>query len=273
VLWAVVVVAFFSLSQSKLHQYILTAIVALGILVARVFAHGFERSDGLAARLVLRGTVLLAVLSAGAALFFATAQADPTWLARVSNLKGSSLEQWARVFGPMIAPLVALALLAVVARWRRDLRLAFAAFACLPLLVLTLGFGALQNYSQHKSSAALAAHLRALPRETEIVVVECFPTGLPFHLKRYVTLVTKDGRELPSNYIMYTIGLSRPWPERIVPTEELDRWLAARTHPIYLVTQKRGQAKLQEIAARRGVTIEDLPLETQGVLLPPSAGH
>ena len=63
--WAIVVVVFFSTSQSKLPGYILTAVVALSVLVARVFAAALGEGDsptsGLAARrLVLRATLVLA---------------------------------------------------------------------------------------------------------------------------------------------------------------------------------------------------------------------
>ena len=45
VVWAIVVVLFFSVSQSKLPGYILTAVVALGILTARVFAMALNNNS------------------------------------------------------------------------------------------------------------------------------------------------------------------------------------------------------------------------------------
>ena len=62
--WVLVAVVFFSVSQSKLPGYVLTAVVALGILVARVLDLAFEQPDGRARRLVIRGAIALAVIAA-----------------------------------------------------------------------------------------------------------------------------------------------------------------------------------------------------------------
>ena len=50
IVWAIVVVCFYlSISQSKLPGYILTAVMALGILTARVFAMALDNGAGRAA--------------------------------------------------------------------------------------------------------------------------------------------------------------------------------------------------------------------------------
>ena len=65
---AVVVVLFFSLSKSNLPEYVLPGVVALGILVARLFALAWERPGGAASRLVRRGALLMSGVSAAIAL-------------------------------------------------------------------------------------------------------------------------------------------------------------------------------------------------------------
>jgi 4-amino-4-deoxy-L-arabinose transferase-like glycosyltransferase len=70
VVWSIVVVLFFSVSQSKLPGYILTAVMALGILTARVFVMALNNSSGRASRILWRGTIPLLLLSTIAALIF-----------------------------------------------------------------------------------------------------------------------------------------------------------------------------------------------------------
>jgi len=93
------------------------------------------------------------------------------------------------------------ALLAGIARWRGDVRLAFATFVLLPCLVLLAGRDGLQHYAETKSTQPFVEKIPALPPRAEIACLECFPTGLPFYLKRCVTVVSTDGKELTSQQL------------------------------------------------------------------------
>ena len=61
-IWSVVVVVFFSISQSKLPGYILSVAVSGGILVARLFDAALATPDGRPARLVGRATLMFAMV-------------------------------------------------------------------------------------------------------------------------------------------------------------------------------------------------------------------
>src|ERR1051325_4246185 len=68
VTWAVTVVIFFSLSKSKLPGYILSVAVPFAMLVARTFSTALGNRLGPAARIIHRGTLLLAILSLSLAI-------------------------------------------------------------------------------------------------------------------------------------------------------------------------------------------------------------
>jgi hypothetical protein len=73
----------------------------------------------------------------------------------------------------------------------------------LPVLSLPVaGLPLLGAIGRDRSSAELAAAMRpSLGDRTEIVAVGTYPLSLPFYLRRTLTLVTADGRELTSNYV------------------------------------------------------------------------
>jgi hypothetical protein len=165
-------------------------------------------------------------------------------------------------------------LLAAIARWARNTRLAFAAFLSVPLLLLTCHFDLLSRYAQTRSSRSLAESIpTALPPDTELACLKCLPHGLPFYLKRLVTVLSDDGTELTSNYVLFTLNSGKPWPERIVPLTERDHWLATRTHPVYLLAKERNLEMLNAIAANYGVDVAALGSGYWAALLPNPERH
>ena len=112
ILWAVVVVVFFSLSQSKRPGYILPAIVAFAALTARLFDHALAESEGRAIRLVLRGTMWIALLSTSAAAALSLNLGRPD---RLQALLGFESNEFGRL-QPDLGVLVVSVL--VVASWR-----------------------------------------------------------------------------------------------------------------------------------------------------------
>ena len=265
VVWSIVVVVFFSLSQSKLPGYILTALVALGVLTARLFASALENRDGRAARIVLRASLALLVLSATAGVALGVFISDAEHMADVRH---KLFELFLPTLPPLALSLGGVAALAGLARWTRDTRIAFAAFLSLPLLLVTVNFDLLTLYAQTRSSRDLAQSIPALPPDTEIACLRCLPNGLPFYLKRLVTVVSDDGGELTSNYVLFTLNSSRTWPERIVPQAQMDQWLANRDHPIYLLAKERDLAQLRSVAESHGVPLADLGSNYWAALLP-----
>jgi 4-amino-4-deoxy-L-arabinose transferase-like glycosyltransferase len=269
IVWAVTVVLFFSVSQSKLPGYILTAVLALGVLTARVFALALVKSSVRAARIVLHGTIPLLLLSTSAALLISLVAFDPELLAGKFQFKDG-------VFKLLIPGLPALsitfgivALLAALALRTRNTRLVFAAFISFPILFLSVNFDLLTLLAQIRSSHSLAQQIPAtLPPSVELACMECLPNGLPFYLKRLVTVLSIDGRELTSNYVEFTLNSGKPWPEGIVPVKEMAQWLATRNHPVYLLAKQDYLTVLKTIAKQYGVEVTELGFNYWAALLP-----
>lgn len=274
VVWAIVVVLFFSVSQSKLPGYILTAVMALGVLTARVFAMALNNSARQAARIVWHGTMPLLVLSTIAALLLGMVTFNPELLKSRLTFEHELFDLFIPTFLPMAISFGIVALLSTLALWTRNTRLIFAAFISLPLLLLTVNFDLLVLYGQTRSSRSLAENISTtLPPTAELVCIECLPHGLPFYLKRLVTVLSSDGNELASNYISFTLNSGKPWPEGIVPKGQWHHWLATRTHPVYLLAKKSHLALLKEIALERGVAVVDMGSNYSAALLPTPVGH
>ncbi len=274
VIWAFVVVLFFSISQSKLPGYILTAVMALGILTARVFALALNNSNGQAARIVWHSTIPLLLLSIIAALLVGAIAFNPDILKSRLISKQAAFDLFIPTLLPMALLFGFVALLSAVALWTRNTRLIFAAFISFPLLLLTVNFDVLSLYAQSRSSRSLAEKIPStLPPETELVCMECLPHGLPFYLKRLVTVLTRDGKELTSNYVIFTLNSGKSWPEGVVPVAQWHQWLSTRTHPVYLLAKKDHLPQLKEIALERMVEVVDLGSNYWAALLPTPAGN
>ena len=274
VVWAIVVVLFFSVSQSKLPGYILTAVMALGILTARVFAAALNNKNGRAARILRHGTIPLLLLSAIAALVLGFIAVNPDIL----KSRFTSSNELFGLYLPTLLPLALsfgiVALLSTIALWTWNTRLIFAAFISFPVLLLTVNFDVLSIYAQTRSSRNLAENIpTTLPLATELVCMECLPNGLPFYLKQLVTVLSTAGDELTSNYVIFSLHSGKPWPEGIVPIAQWHDWLSTRTHPVYLIADKSLLTVLKSIAENRGVDVEDLGSNYWAVLLPTPTGN
>ena len=208
------------------------------------------------------------------AVLLGTIALNPELLKSRLTFKHELFDLFIPTFLPMALSFGIVALLAALAIWTRNTRLVFAAFISFPLLLLTVNFDLLAIYAQTRSSRSLAERIpTTLPPTTELVCMECLPHGLPFYLKRQVTVLTRDGKELTSNYVSFTLNSGKPWPEGVVPLAQWQHWLATRTHPVYLLARKNHLALLKEIALERGVEVVDLGSNYWAVLLPTPAGN
>lgn len=274
VIWAIVVVLFFSVSQSKLPGYILTAVMALGVLTARVFAMALSNNTRRAARIVWHGTMPLLLFSTIAALLFGAIAFDPELLKSRLTSKQELFDPFIPAILPMALSFAFVALLSILALWTRNTRLIFAAFISFPLLLLTVNFNALSLYAETRSARSLAEKISTtIPPTTELVCIECLPNGLPFYLKRLVTVLSRDGNELTSNYVIFTLNSGKPWPDGIVPIAQSHQWLTTRTHPVYLLADKIQLAALKSIALEHGVEVINLNSKYWAVLLPTPTGN
>lgn len=268
--WAVVVVIFFSLSKSKLPGYILTATVASGILVARFFERAMANPEGKAGRIVGRAGITLAVVCVvvAAAAMLLTTRMGP--LAKSLGLSVADAEELGR---HLIIPVVlfsVFAVLGLLARYRRDAGFTFVCFALLPVLLFITNFSAIEVIFNINSARQLSQKIPGLAPETKLVFLECFPNGLPFYLNRTATLFTKDGREITSasNYILFRLKNDPQWPTSLVSLTNFNRWISHRTRQVYLITRKSNRLKLEAIPGIQPTDIQTLTAPYLGVMLP-----
>jgi 4-amino-4-deoxy-L-arabinose transferase-like glycosyltransferase len=265
---ALVVVAFFSTSQSKLAGYILAGVIALGVLIARVFAHALRYPTGRGARIVRRGGLILAATCLAGGLMLLLSVIEPEWMQAFLRIRSTEFDRFQPAFLPLALILFGLAALAALAWWWRRPGLTFAVFASFSLALVTADFGGLRSYAEASSSKSLA---HAIPDGVPVAALEYFSTGLPFYLRRPVVLITRDGHEMTSNYLVYRLGHERVWPEGVVPYEQRESWLDGRTTPVFLLTGKRGRAELQRLAGEREADVCEIGPNVWGTLLRPLA--
>jgi 4-amino-4-deoxy-L-arabinose transferase-like glycosyltransferase len=211
--WASVVFVFFSISHSKLPGYVLPGIVPLSILLAMVWPEAEHASasripDWLTAGFAIM--ILFGLVMAGSRLL-PLHQIEPR-LARKIPVSTVAQIQQSLFFGGVI--LLALGVLgrhmAASSRKAWTSYLAFPVVALTtPLLVLRMR-GPLKSCFDAFSSRGLADTILMSPENSlTIYGYYYFRTSLPFYLERPVGLVTQDGDELTSNYVVANFNAER----------------------------------------------------------------
>jgi 4-amino-4-deoxy-L-arabinose transferase-like glycosyltransferase len=266
--WSVVVVLFFSISQSKLPGYILSVTVASGILVARLFDSAFAQPEGRPARIVRRATGTFAAVCFLVALAAVIGLPYVSRLARPLQIPAADAMRLGRTMTPLVVLLGGLGVLGAMASWRRGVPLCFLCLTLFGPLGAQAGVGVFEVIYDAKSGRRIAEKLAGLKPETELACLQCFPNGLLFYLGHTATLISRDGRELTSNYIIYSLKRGPAWPNQIVPLTDFDHWLATRTTPVYLIVRQSDREKLETLAAARGATVERLSPDYAGAQLP-----
>ncbi|MFB3908952.1 MAG: ArnT family glycosyltransferase [Candidatus Eisenbacteria bacterium] len=259
VAWGTAVVLFFSTSRSKLPGYVLTAVVALGPLTARLIDPALRPGGGGGGGSggpLRRASIALAVASGILAVLLLAEVLSPALLERLFHLRSAEFARLRGSFAPLAILFALLATGAATAAVLRRPRLALATFLLPPLLLLTLAFPTLARYASRGSSQALAEQVAPRAGGATVAVIEACPPGLPFYLGRPVVLVSEDGRESTSHYIPYFLARRDEWPAGAVRIDRLDTWLAGREDPVYLVCGKRGRERLSAIARQRGDTLD-----------------
>lgn len=244
---ALALVLFFSCVASKRPQYILPALVPLSVLAAI----GITAAPRAAASALRALAVALVVAGIGGAiaghLGFAPEHGDLRVVTpRVVFDTGLLLVAWG---------LLALGV------GRRPL----AAIACTAVLGPALGMMLLHpltGYAESRSSRALA---QKVPPDTRLVAAVSFRTSLPFYLGRPVTLVSSNGHELTSNYViaMRARFMGGRWlksPEGFADT------IDGETPTLILVTRWRKQ-DIRRLTRRR---LELVDADRRSMLLRPA---
>ncbi len=188
VLWILVPLLFFTLSQSKRPQYLLPLIPAVGLLVAGLWHDARDRLPGMRpAAIALLGLGLCFLL--GRELIANLVPASP---AVAQAIPGTAV-----ALGTVAVAAGLIALLAA-RRWE-------VALLCLSLPVAAIPFVSrelMDAIGEERSAAPVAeAVARVAGPETQVVGVRAFPLGLPFYLRRTILLSTVDASELTSNYL------------------------------------------------------------------------
>jgi 4-amino-4-deoxy-L-arabinose transferase-like glycosyltransferase len=272
IVWAAMVVVFFSSSQSKRPGYILPGVIALAVLVARLFDCALARPEGRAARLILRGTVGVAILSAAAACALSLNLAGPDRLQALLDFESNEFSRLQPDVAVLVASLAGVAIAAVGARLLRDLRLALAVFVLPAILFLSVGFGTAARYAEASSSRGLARAMSPLPPGSRVACLECFAVGLPFYVGQPVVYITERGRGgLTSNYVRYRLERDANWPPVLVHLNDRARWLESQTVPVYVLAKDHSRPLLDDIAGSRGVPVAALRPGWWGALVPPPA--
>jgi hypothetical protein len=268
--WAIVVIVFFSSSQSKRPGYIIPTVIALAALNGRLFDHALARSEGRAARLVLRGMLVLAIISAIAAGALALNLGGSERLQVLLDFESNEFSRLRPDLVLLVVSLLALAIAAMGARLRRDVRLALAVLLLPAILFMSVGFGIATRYAEASSSRSLARAIPSLPHGTIVACLECFAVGLPFYVGEPVIYITTRSRGgLTSNYIQYRLRQGATWPATFVRLDDREDWLARQTVPVYVLAKEHALPLLHEIARGRGAPVVKLRRGWWGTLVPP----
>jgi 4-amino-4-deoxy-L-arabinose transferase-like glycosyltransferase len=215
-LWLIVPFVFFSISQSKRPQYILPLMPAVALLVARIWAEARTRAAAIVT--LSLGAVLLV-----APLYFHRTKMKPE-IAGVADETAIALG-------------IAFLLGGLVALFAKRRELVLVALT-IPVIALPAASDTLlRAIGERRSAKSFVAELeRHLTPRTEVIGVEAFTGSMAFYLRRPITIVSEDGSELTSNYILrrYSRYVSNP-ASPLKPPAYFERSLAGSSPRVYVL--------------------------------------
>lgn len=173
---------FFSLSQSKRPQYIVPLMAPLALVVARIWRDARTRATA------------IVVLALGLVLVAAPFVLDRTKMK--PELIAPSRQTAAILGAAMLAG-------GAVALFSRRQELQLAAFS-LPMIAFPIAATPLlQAIAESRSTRAFVAEISPyVTPETTIVGVEAYSGSMSFYLGKPIVVVSEDGSELTSNYLL-----------------------------------------------------------------------
>lgn len=230
-LWLVVPFVFFSISQSKRPQYILPLMPAVALLVARIWTEA--RTRGAAVVVALFGGVLLV-----APLFFHRTKMKPE-VAAVADETALALG-------------IAFVLGGTVALFAKRRELVLIALSIPIIAMPALADPLMRALGERRSAKSFVAELEPyLTPATEVIGVEAFTGSMAFYLRRPITLVSEDGSELTSNYILRRYDRFSTNPASpLKPLSYFERSLAGVTPRVYVLRAK--DARRRALLESRG---------------------
>jgi 4-amino-4-deoxy-L-arabinose transferase-like glycosyltransferase len=177
-LWILIPFLFFSLSQSKRPQYILPLMPAIALLTARVWCDSPRGRRWAGAVVMLFGVALVAAPS----FVHLRAEYGPATRSSAIILGALAIAGGAIAMAPM--------------------RYVALAGITIPLMAMPLAVNPVVNaIAARRSAAGFVKQLHPGP-QTEIIGVEAYTGSMSFYLRRPVVVVTPDGEEFTSNYII-----------------------------------------------------------------------
>jgi 4-amino-4-deoxy-L-arabinose transferase-like glycosyltransferase len=193
-LWLAIPLVFFSLSKSKLPQYILPLMPSVALLVASRWSTLRD--------LPRRSTAVSLVGWSAFALVMAAAGFGALEKTRIEPELLAPLPTPARLMAAVCLLSLGWAILAL--RGRRGSWLIAA--LSLPMVALPVVLQpVITAAAERRSERALADLIQSeLPAETEVVGYRAWRPSLSFYLRRPIPILSRDGDELRSNYILRT---------------------------------------------------------------------
>lgn len=230
--WIIVPLAFLTLNQSKLPQYLLPLFPAVALAAAaNLTRHGPHLAWRPAAALLTLLGLALGTL--------------PWWLPPPLRM---TPETRAAIPGTAVAlggvTIVAAVLLAAAARRARP-ALAGLAYALPVLAVPFISTDLMRAVGNERSAAPLAAVVTGALEEAagdasagDVLAVGVYPPSLPFYLGRHVPVATATGTELTSNWIVSRAETYRTLPgSPLLPADAWRDVLARCPRPTVFVTR------------------------------------
>jgi 4-amino-4-deoxy-L-arabinose transferase-like glycosyltransferase len=216
VLWLLVPLVFFSISQSKRPQYILPLMPAVALMVGRIWVEAKTRAAAI-------------VLAALGAVFLAA----PLILPRVKMKAeiAAAAPRAALILG------IAFAIGGIVALLVRRKELVLAALS-VPVLAMPIATEPLLTaIAERRSTKSMVAEMQPhLQPGTEIIGVEAYAGSLSFYLQRPIIVVSEDASELTSNYLIrrYAQFVSNP-AAPLKPLTYFEQSLATNAPRVYIL--------------------------------------
>ena len=230
-LWLIIPFVFFSISQSKRPQYILPLMPAIALLVARIWPEAKTRAAAITASLF--GGVLLA-----APYFFHRTKMKPEVAAVAENVA--------------IALGIAFVIGGLVALFAKRRELVLVALTIPVIAIPVLADPLMRALGERRSAKSFVAELEPhITPQTEVIGVEAFTGSMAFYLRRPITIVSEDGSELTSNYILrrYDRYIANP-AAPLKPLPFFERSLASNEPRVYVLRNK--DAKRRALLESRG---------------------
>jgi len=229
-LWLLVPLVFFSISRSKLPQYILPLMPAVALLLASRWAPGSS---------LPRRTTMISL--AGWSLFGLAMAAAGVGALEKSRVP-PELQSALPVPAFLMAGLCLVSIIGAIVALRRENGPWLVAALSLPLVALPIVlFPVITALAELRSERALVTMIQTeLPAETEVLGLKSWRPSVSFYLQRPVPILSTDGDELRSNYILRTYsewananGSLRPAPAGVTGLDQCSQ------PTVYLVHSRR----------------------------------